>query len=103
MSCRKAQEFLEKNDLRPSEQADAGKKPRGKTEALALAKTVDRIVAAKGKKIVTFDMKKDRPDEATLLSHLLGPTGNLRAPTIRKGRTLLVGFNPDAYDAVLKK
>jgi arsenate reductase-like glutaredoxin family protein len=102
MSCRKAQEFLETHDLQASEQADAGKKPRGKTEALALAKTVDKIVAAKGKKFVTFDMTKDSPDEFTLLSHLLGPTGNLRAPTIRKGKTLLVGFNPDAYEAVLK-
>ena len=102
MSCKKAQEFLEKNDLEPSDRADAGTKPRGKSEALALAKTADRIVVARGKKIVTFDMKKDRPDETTLLSHLLGPTGNLRAPTIRKGKTLLVGFNPDAYSALLK-
>ena len=102
MSCRKAQEFLENNDLQPSEQADAGKKPRGKSEALALAKTADTIVIARGKKIVTFDMKMERPDETTLLSHLLGPTGNLRAPTIRKGKTLLIGFNPDAYEAILK-
>ena len=52
---------------------------------------------AKGKKLVTFDMKNDPPDQATLLRHLLGPTGNLRAPTIIKGKTLLVGFNADAY------
>ena len=30
-------------------------------------------------------------------SHLLGPTGNLRAPTLRQGKTLLVGFSEDAY------
>ena len=42
-------------------------------------------------------MASDQPDEETLLTHLLGPTGNLRAPTIRKGGTLLVGFNEDAY------
>lgn len=28
---------------------------------------------------------------------MLGPTGNLRAPTVRAGATLLVGFNEDAY------
>ena len=26
-----------------------------------------------------------------------GPTGNLRAPTLRKGTTLLVGFNEETY------
>jgi len=29
----------------------------------------------------------------------LGPTGNLRAPAIRTGKTLVVGFNADAFDA----
>ena len=52
---------------------------------------------AKGKKRVTFDMKRDPPDDATLLAHILGPTGNLRAPTIKHGKTLYVGFSEDAY------
>ena len=42
-------------------------------------------------------MKKDPPGEEELLKHILGPTGNLRAPTIRKGKTVLVGFNEDLY------
>jgi len=54
-------------------------------------------VVAKGKKITTFDMKSDPPDTATLLKHLLGPTGNLRAPTMQVGKRLLVGFNDEAY------
>ena len=28
---------------------------------------------------------------------MLGPTGNLRAPTLRRGKTVLVGFNEDVY------
>ena len=52
---------------------------------------------AKGKKVSTFSMSKDAPDDATLLAHLLGPTGNLRAPTIVRGKTLLVGFNEEVY------
>jgi arsenate reductase-like glutaredoxin family protein len=56
---------------------------------------------AKGKNVVTFDMKKDPPDDDVLAAHLLGPTGNLRAPTLRKGKTLLVGFNVEAYKAFL--
>jgi hypothetical protein len=48
---------------------------------------------------VTFDMRNDPPDSKTLLEHMLGPTGNLRAPTIRKGKTLLVGFSAEAYQS----
>ena len=83
------------------ERADATKERRGRDEALALARTVDRVIVAKGKKVVTFDMKNDPPDDDTLAAHLLGPTGNLRAPTLRRGRTLLVGFSDAAYRQVL--
>ncbi len=82
--------------------ADANKQKQGRAEALALAKTANVIHVSKGKKSVTFDMKNDPPDEATLLSHLLGPTGNLRAPTIKQGKTLYVGFNEEAYRALVK-
>jgi hypothetical protein len=54
-------------------------------------------VVAKGKKVVTFEMKKNPPSDQDLLDHLLGPTGNLRAPVIRRGTTLLVGFEQEAY------
>jgi len=36
-----------------------------------------------------------------LLGLLLGPTGNLRAPTFRKGRTLIVGFDEATSKRVL--
>jgi arsenate reductase-like glutaredoxin family protein len=80
---------------------DATKERCGPDEALALARSAARVVAARGKKVVTFDMKKDPPDEETLLAHLLGPSGNLRAPTLRVGDTLLVGFGEEAYRQVL--
>lgn len=81
---------------------DAGKERRGRDEALALARQADKVIAARGKKVVTFDMKKAPPDDETLLQHLLGPTGNLRAPTLRKGKTLLVGFGEEAYRQFLE-
>jgi arsenate reductase-like glutaredoxin family protein len=68
---------------------------------MELARTADTIIVAKGKMVVAFDMRTDPPDEETLAAHLLGPTGNLRAPTLRKGKTLLVGFNEIAYQQVL--
>lgn len=69
----------------------------GRDAALKLASEVDEIVAAKGSKIAHLNLKREKYDEDELLSLLLGPTGNLRAPTIRQGRKLLVGFNEDAY------
>ena len=56
---------------------------------------------SKGKKVTVFDMKNDPPEEEALLSHVLGPTGNLRAPTIRRGKTVLVGFNEEEYQQAL--
>ena len=82
------------------EQIDARKKKLPAADALALSKQVDRIVAAKGSKVVTLDLKKDKPNAETLLSVLLGPTGNLRAPTFRVGRTLVVGFHEETYRSI---
>ena len=67
---------------------------------MALARAASNVVVARGKKIVRFDMKRDAPDDETLLAHLLGPTGNLRAPTVRKGKTLYVGFSEDTYQEI---
>ena len=62
---------------------------------------VDELYAIKGKRVVHVDLRRGRPDQAALLELLLGPTGNLRAPTLRKGRTLLVGFDEATYAKVL--
>ncbi len=79
------------------ETVNARKNTHSRDEALALAGQASKVVVAKGKNVVSFDMKKSRPDDETLLSHMLGPTGNLRAPTLRIGKTLLVGFNEEVY------
>ena len=62
---------------------------------------MDELYVAKGKKIVHLDLKREKPARAELLGLLLGPTGNLRAPTLRKGRKLIVGFDEDTYKKLL--
>ncbi len=100
----KAQGFLGPELLaKAGEVVNAAKKRFGRDEALALAKTADVVIAARGKKVVTFDMKDAPPDDDTLAAHLLGPTGNLKAPTIRRGRMLIVGFGEEAYRQVFGK
>ena len=69
-------------------------------DALALARQANVLFVAKGKKIVRLDMKKDKPDKQTLSKLLLGPTGNLRAPTLRVGKKLVVGFQEQMYHDV---
>jgi arsenate reductase-like glutaredoxin family protein len=64
-------------------------------------KDVDELYVAKGKKIVHVNLKREKPPRAELLTLLLGPTGNLRAPTLRKGRKLIVGFDEATYKSLL--
>jgi len=69
--------------------------------ALGLLDGVARLRVAKGKKVEDFDLKKDRPSDEELLSLLLGRSGKLRAPTIRTGSTLLVGFHLGMFEEEL--
>jgi arsenate reductase-like glutaredoxin family protein len=98
MSCKKAQGFLGKAGTQVTETVDARKERYEGADALALLVGIDTLVAARGKAIARFDLKKDRPADEVLLAHLLGPSGNLRAPAARIGKTLLVGFNEEAYE-----
>ena len=57
-------------------------------------KDASRLIVAKGKKMSEFPGGKA---SAEAVAAMLGPTGNLRAPTIRIGKKLLVGFNEEAF------
>ncbi|HVS66894.1 MAG TPA: hypothetical protein VMT85_25685 [Thermoanaerobaculia bacterium] len=59
-----------------------------------------RILVAKGSKRTEHAGGPRVSDEA--IDALLGPTGNLRAPTVRVGDTLLVGFDEDQYREALR-
>ena len=62
-----------------------------------MVKSASLLLVAKGKNVVEVDLKKDKPSDAEILKLILGPTGNLRAPTIRVGKKLVVGFNDEMY------
>ncbi len=66
-------------------------------DAQELLDKASKLVVMKGKKVSEFGKSDDGAVEA-----MLGPTGNLRAPTIRVGKTLLVGFNEDVFSEVFK-
>ncbi|MDA0838368.1 MAG: ArsC family (seleno)protein [Planctomycetota bacterium] len=100
MSCTRAQEFLATKAVKQPELTDARKVRIGEDKVDQVLSGVTGILVAKGKKVVAFDMTKDPPERAELLKHVLGPSGNLRAPSIRIGKTLLVGFSDEAYAGV---
>ena len=83
------------------EEVNAKKNTLQRDDALALVKEVNEVNVAKGKKIVHFNLKRDKPDDDELAKVLLGPTGNLRAPTVRKGKKLIVGFDQETYEKIL--
>ena len=80
---------------------DAKKQTIKGDRALGVLEGVDELYVARGKRVVHVDLGKGKPAKALLLELLLGPTGNLRAPTLRKGRILVVGFDEATYKQVL--
>lgn len=70
-------------------------------KAKSLLANASRLYAAKGKKVLAVDLKKESVGDDEISKFMLGPTGNLRAPTMIIGKTLLVGFNQELYEEVL--
>lgn len=73
----------------------------GPDDALDLIREHGKLVVAKGKKVVTLNLKKDGVSDDDILGLVIGPSGWLRAPTWRRGKTVVVGFNEEAYDGIL--
>jgi arsenate reductase-like glutaredoxin family protein len=96
-TCKKAQSYLGQVSIPVTETVDAAKVRFNSAEALRLLDGIDTFIAMKGVRVVRFDLKNERPGDEVLLAHLMGPTGNLRAPTARVGKTLMVGFNEATY------
>jgi hypothetical protein len=82
---------------------DASKTKYPRADAIQLARSMARLVTGRGKKMTIVDLEKDAPDDDTLAALLLGPSGNLKAPTLKVGTTLLVGFSEAAYREVFGK
>ncbi len=86
---------MEANKISVTEQIPASRKLQ-RDDALALLKKAKQMTVAKGKKVSEFKGGRSASDEA--VDAMLGSTGNLRAPTIVLGDTLLVGFNQEVFE-----
>ncbi len=79
-----------------TEQTDARKEPIGSDAAWEMFREYETIRVGKGKKYVEFEPVEENRE--ALLKAALGRTGNLKAPAIKMGDKLMVGFNVDMYD-----
>lgn len=70
----------------------------GAEDARRLAAAASTVIVAKGKKVDRYATGGKADDE--VVNAMLGPTGNLRAPTLVSGKTVVVGFNEDSYGAL---
>ena len=93
---------MEKHGITVRETVDARKTRYAGSDLEDLFDGASKVIAARGKSHVVFDMKKDPPDPAELEKRTLGPSGNLRAPAARIGKTWLVGFSEDAWADAFK-
>jgi arsenate reductase-like glutaredoxin family protein len=88
---------LEASSVEVKEKVPASRKLQ-REDAKALLAKANKMTVSKGKKVQEFKGGGAASDEA--IDAMLGSTGNLRAPTLVVGKTLLVGFNEDAYRQV---
>lgn len=79
---------------------NAKKETIGREAAIALARDASEIIAARGKSVQRLSMKSN-PSDDEIAALIIGPSGNLRAPTLRVGKKLLVGFEEATYREVL--
>ncbi len=81
-------------------EANAKKERVGEAGAIEILKEVSEVWAARGKKAVhvSLDGGKGAQDEALRL--IIGPSGNLRAPALRAGKTLIAGFHEETYQSI---
>ncbi len=85
---------MEASDIQIKETIPASRKLQ-RADAEALLAKASKMTVAKGKKVQEFAGGAKATDEA--VTAMLGSTGNLRAPAIVRGKTLLIGFNEDVY------
>jgi len=89
---------MDAHGLEPKERVPASRK-LGREEARAILAASSRVVVSKGRRLESFETGGEIDEE--VLDRFLGSTGNLRAPTVRAGKTALVGFNEEAWAEAL--
>ena len=89
--------MLEKTKTRVAAERPSRKQPLTDADARVLLGAVSEVLIVRGKEV-----RKLAATEATL-DDLRGPTGNFRAPLLKVGRKLLVGFHEETLRGELAR
>ena len=81
-------------------EVDAKKQAFAGEAAWQVIAGAEKVYVAAGKKIVEFTPASG--DKDLMLKKIIGPSGNLRAPTLRRGKTFYIGFHPEMYEMLAK-
>jgi arsenate reductase-like glutaredoxin family protein len=101
-ACRKAQEFLAGFELEVRERVDARRTRIGPS---ALSKVVDgakTVLVSNGRSVARYDLKGSGRASSEMYARMVGPTGNLRAPTLKRGGLVVVGYHADSMQEFVK-
>ena len=90
---------MEAHDLEATEVVPASRK-LGKSDAEALFGNASRVIVCKGENVEEWTPNGKVDKEG--VAKMLGPTGNLRAPTIRTGKTVIVGYNSEVFEDLFR-
>jgi arsenate reductase-like glutaredoxin family protein len=96
-TCTKADNFLAENKVQVQHIVDCKKEIMELDDAMKLLKGAEKLYATKGQKVVEVDLKGSNPTKDQLAELVIGPSGKLRAPTVKHGKTVAVGFNEGMY------
>ena len=87
--------MLDRKRVEIKSERSSRKEPFSDREVRELLSQVSKVVVARGQKSTVLPSGTAKPAD------LRGPSGNYRAPMIRKGKTLVVGFNAQILDEIL--
>jgi arsenate reductase-like glutaredoxin family protein len=88
---------LDKSKADVRDERPSRSRPLSDADAKALLSGVDTVTLARGKSARTLSAREVSLDD------LRGPTGNFRAPIVRAGRRLLVGWNEESLRDLLAR
>lgn len=86
--------MLDERGRSVAEERSTNRSPLTDDDVRALLARASRVLVARGKKTI------ERPAAEIGLDELKGPSGKYRAPLLRIGDTVLVGFNEEITSAI---
>ncbi len=87
--------MLENHSVEAVEERNSRKQPLDDVGVQGILSEVTTVFVARGKK------RREIAVGEVSLDDLKGPTGNYRAPMVRSGDRLLVGFHPETLEELL--